>query len=1042
MKRNLLILFCLIAAVTSLHAQTRSVTGTVVDATNTPMIGTTVRVKGTNMGAITNMEGKYSLPKVSGDDTIEFLFLGYTTVSRKVGKLAVIDVVMQDDVKTLDEVVVVGYGTVRKSDLTGSVSVVKIDDKAALPAMSALDAMQGKVSGVQILTNTGEPGSGMTFNVRGTTSISGSNSPLIVLDGQPLNTGFGTTSAGVNMDWMSERPATDPMANINPNDIESIQILKDASSTAIYGSAGANGVVLITTKQGKQGRDVISYNGRIDVSYLPKKLGVASTEDYYTYLFEAQNWDNAIEPRFKTLEDALAASALQPNTNWQDLTYHTAISHEHQVSFSGGDKKTQYLISANYADQKSIVKNGGYQRMALRANVKRQLNKRLSISANNYLAMSDKSQIPQANSQGNLSTSVVLSALAFKPETVPFNEEGGLDEGLTNNPVVMRETMQDKTKVRTIITNVKLEYEILRGLKASINGGANSVYSIRNMYWPRTLYQGKVNDGSGTRADNDNFYYMLDYLLSFNRRFKKHNINAVAGYSWQEWTNTFSSSSSTGFPNDLLGYYGFASASYPGRLLNGENRRATSSFLTRINYSYDDRYVMVFTGRMDGSSRLAPGHKWGMFPSVGLAWNAHNEKFLKDVYPISTLKVRASYGTSGNESIGIGATQAKVGYNDAVFGTNSIQSSYLTTSFANPYLTWEQTRQINVGVDFGLWKNRVELSAEIYQKNTTDLLMTVKLPGSSSFINYSDNAGEVRNRGIDLEGKFRILTGKVKLNVAGNISVVRNEILSMGDVGIVYGRNYCDNGQFILNQPLHVARTGSSIGMFIGYKTDGIYQTQDEINANTWTNPETSQSNIIDPSARPGDVRWVDSNNDGKITVEDRTIIGSPFPDFTYGFSLDLSYKGFSFAATITGSQGNQIINFNQWVMGGLTTKTGTNIFKDAYDHRWTGEGTSNKYPRPSTGDVLSTRFPDWMVEDASYLRLQSVTLSYTLPKKVTKIGTLKVYASGTNLFTLTNYSGYDPAVNSFGAQALQPGVDFGTLPSPRVISAGLQVTF
>jgi len=1038
--RNALLIFLLLFTFTALKAQNITVSGQVTDTEGEVLVGIAIAVKGTHKGTFTDGNGKYMMQSLSATDVLEFTFLGMKTEARTVGRNTTINVVMQSNENIMDEVVVVGYGTVRKSDLTGSVSVVKMDDVAALPTMSALDAMQGKVAGVNIISNTGEPGSGMTFQVRGATSITGSNQPLIVLDGQPLNTDFGSVSANAGIEPTAQRPSTDPMANINPNDIESIQILKDASSTAIYGSAGANGVVLITTKSGKEGKDVIKYNGRIDIAYLPKKLKVASTAEYFNFIYEAQLNDKIANPRFASPEAAAEAAALLPNTNWQDETYETSVSHDHQISFSGGDKKMRYLISANFTDQQAIVKNGYFKRGGLRANLSRKLSSKLNLSSRIYLARNEKSQIPQSNSQGNISTSVVLSALAFKPEDVAYNDDGEIDGELTNNPVVMRETIQDKTETNTILANLKLEYDILKGLKFSINGNVNSINTVKQFYWPRTLWQGKSNNGSGRRADNNNLTYVLEYLLSFNRRFGKHNINAVGGYSWQEWRNTFSGMLSTGTPSDALGYNYFAWAQYPGKMQNGNTIRKMSSYLGRANYSFDDRYAVTFTGRADGSSRLAPGHKWGFFPSVGLAWNVDNEEFFKPVSSVvSNLKLRTSYGTSGNENIAIGATQSKIVYNDVVFGKNSVMPGFIVGNFAQPNLKWETTKQINVGLDIGLLKRRLDLTIDVYQKNTTDLLLNVTLPGSSTFGSYSNNAGEVRNRGVDIEVTGRILQGKVNLNVSGNISFLKNKIMSMGADGIIYGQNYCDNGQYTLNQPIHIARAGQPVGMFLGYKTEGIYQTQEEIDNHI------VNGRVVNPTAKPGDIRWADFNGDGQITADDRTIIGTPYPDFTYGFNVDLSYKDFSLAMTILGSKGNQLINFNKWIMDGLSTKTNGNISKAAYDGRWTGPGTSNLYPRPHTNDVFNTRFPDWMVEGASYLRLQNVTVSYSIPKKLVrkaKLEKLRIYATGTNLFTITDYSGYDPAISAFGDRALQPGVDFGTLPAPRIISAGMEITF
>ena len=1038
---SLFVLFSL-----AVYGQSADISGRVVDSTGQPVVGASVVVKGTRNGTVTGNAGTYTLKGVAPENVLEISFVGMKPVAVTVGSRHSIDVTMEESAVVMDEVVTIGYGTLRKSDLTGAVSVVKLDNVSELPTVSALEAMQGKVSGVNIISNTGEPGSGMTFQIRGATSITGINAPLIVLDGQPINTDFGTTTAGVGIDVTAERPATDPMANINPADIESIQILKDASSTAIYGSAGANGVVLITTKSGKQGKDNLSFSARMDIGVIPKKIPVANTAEYYNFIYEAQKWDNVASPRFTSPEDAYDQSLLQPNTNWQNLVYQTAVSQDYQISLTGGDKKTKYMLSGNFTDQNSIVKRGNYLRGGFRANIDHQITDKLDISLRSYSAMASKVQMPQANSQGNISTSIVLSALSFKPENVPYNENGDIDGDLTNNPVLMNQTMQDKTNIRTIFANLKLNYQIINGLKFSASGAANSIYTLRQYYWPRSLWQGKSNNGLGTRADNDNFDYVLNYMLSYNRRCGRNNINAVGGYEWHQWNNQYSSQTSTGSPNDLLGYNGFATFQYPQRMNSGLLVRKLSSFLLRANYSYDNRYVVMFTGRADGSSRLAPGHKWGVFPSGGVAWNVNNEQFFSPAKKLlSTLKLRASYGISGNENIGIGATTSKIGFNDVVLGTNSIIPAYLVGSFGNPYTTWEQTAQANFGLDVGVLKDRFNVSVELYQKNTTNLLLNMKLPGSAGYGAYNTNGGEIRNRGIDIETTWKVLTGKVQFDVSGNVSFLRNAVISMGDAGVIYGRSYCNNGQYMLNQPVHVAMVGSSIGMFYGYKTAGIYQNQSEIDNNTWTNPKTGATNIIDPAARPGDIKWVDTNGDGMISAADRTIIGSPWPDFTYGFNLNLSWKGFALAATFIGSKGNDMINFNNWTMAGLTTKTNANILKSAYDGRWTGEGSSNKYPRPNTDNAFSMRFPDWAVEDASYFRVQNVTLSYTLPSKISqkaKMTRTKVFVTGSNLWTATRYTGYDPAVNTFGDQSLQPGVDFGTLPAPRVISAGLELNF
>ncbi|NDV81745.1 TonB-dependent receptor [Bacteroides sp. 51] len=1048
MRKTLLLALMAIISM-PLWSQTYTVKGIVTDDLNDPLPGVAVAVKGTSNGTVSDMNGAYQLNNLKPEDIIVFSFMGMKGVEEKVGNRTVINVMLAQESVALDELVVVGYGAVKKSDLTGAVSVVKTDNTLEMPAVSIGEALQGKVSGVNIIQNTGEPGSGITFNIRGASSITGSNQPLYVIDGQPIESDFSSTG-GSTSEWMTQKPATDPLANINPSDIESIQVLKDASSTAIFGSRGANGVVLIETKSGKEGKSIVKYSFRGDVRELPKKLKVASTAEYMDFMFEADSIQAQINGTAfdKTREDVAAEAALLPNTNWQDLTYDTSFSQEHQVSLSGGTKDNHYYFSGSFTDNNGIVKNSNFQRYGFRLNFDRKVTDRLSFSWRSTYNVSEKNQIPQANSQGNLSTSVVLSALAFRPLYAPFDESGELSDesSLNNNPVVLREQLFDKTKIKTTIMNISLKYNILPGLDFSVKGGINDVNTLRNQYWTRQTYQGQLNDGSATRADNQNFNYVMDYMLNFNKTFKQvHSVSAVGGYSWQEWNNEGTSQKSTGFLDDRLGYYAQGNANFPGKNNTFYKERALASYLGRVVYSYDGRYVLNLAARYDGSSRLAPGHKWTFFPSVGVAWNVHEEKFMASTQKvISALKLRASWGISGNDNVGIGASQAQLGTNDVVFNQN-IYTKYVVNSFDKPTLTWEKTRQINIGFDLGLFRQKVELSAEYYQKNTTDLLLNKQLPGSASYTSYQTNDGEILNRGVDIDLKYRpINTRKMSLSFGANISFSHNKILSLGSTDVVYGGNFCNHGGFAFSQPLHMAKVGGVVGAFIGYKTNGIFQNQEQIDQYTYTDA-SGNTTKIQPNALPGDIIYIDSNNDGRISEEDITTIGNPYPDFTYGFNLNFRYRKLTVSANFVGSHGNELINFNMWPMGSMNAKTSTNIFKDAYDNRWCGEGTGNNvYPRPSNeSTVMGKRFPDFMVEDASYFRMNTLTIGYDfkLPKSI-PISSLRLFATGSNLFTITDYSGYDPAINAFGDKNMQPGVDFGTLPSPRMYSFGVEVTF
>ncbi len=554
------------------------------------------------------------------------------------------------------------------------------------------------------------------------------------------------------------------------------------------------------------------------------------------------------------------------------------------------------------------------------------------------------------------------------------------------------------------------------------------------------MFRGDQVNRSATRSDNSNSNFLIENVLSYRRVVnKKHSINAVGGFSYQRWNNKASSITSTNFPTDVLSFNAFSLASNPGNFLTINKIRALASVISRLNYAFDKRYLFTLTGRYDGASRLSVGNKWQLFPSVGLGWNVSNESFFAGLSrQIQLFKLRASYGVAGNENIAIGATQGRYDFDYGTIGS-AILPSYIIDDIANPNVKWEKTKQLNIGVDLGLLNNKLSLTVDVYKKNTTDLLINLPLPTSSGISNYFTNIGEVTNKGVDVELGYKILKRNVSLDLGANFSVFDNKVLSMGANGVVYGRSYLSGGAVALNQSVQVAKVGFPISSFWGYKTAGVYQDAAEVAKG----PEAG-------SARPGQVIFVDTNGDGQITDADKTIIGNPSADFTYGFNASLSYKKFNLSMTMYGSQGNQLINMNKWVIGinyaSGNDKNGYNQWQESFDNRWTGPGTSNLYPAATTnayGPRLNSRFPDWMVEDASFLRLQNVQLGYTFnfPGRF-KITGLKTYISATNLFTITGYKGYDPNINAFGHESLASGVDFGTLPQARTFSAGLELTF
>ncbi|PST82864.1 hypothetical protein C7T94_09520 [Pedobacter yulinensis] len=1024
-----MLLLVFLTAPASLRAQNIPVTGTVTGMENEVLAGVNVAVKGSQQTVNTNETGAYTL-NVPGNAVLVFTYVGYKRREVPVNNRGRINVQLEPTNATLDDVVVMGYGTVRKSDVTGAVSSVKLEDVNEKRVISVPESLQGKIAGVNILNNTGEPGSGMTFNIRGLTSVSGNNQPLIVIDGQPIESSVGSATAGMNNDWGTQVPPSDPLASLNPSDIASIEVLKDASSTAIYGSRGANGVVLITTRSGATGNDKISYTTRLDRSSLPKKLGVLSSLEFMQFKNEAAVNDGKLPVYTDFQLDSIANSV---NTNWQDLVYRNALSQDHQLSLSGRDNKGNYLINGNFTQQNSVLNNADYARGGLRVNLDRNLTSKLQLSVRSYASLANRDYGSQSNSQGNLGSSAVMGAIAYNPLNTPYGDDGELDETVRNNPVVVTEQVKDRTSIRTFIANVSLNYRITPDLSFKASGGVNDLYSVRNVYYPRTTFIGNRDQGSAVRADNLNSNFLVDNILTYKKITGKHSINAVGGYSYQQWSRRATSQNSANFPSDALGYNNLGSAASPGVMNTLNKAWALQSLLARVNYSYASRYLLTLTGRYDGATRLAEGNKWNLFPSIGLGWNISNERFFKErVKSVSELKIRGSYGVAGNENIAVGATQATYGIGYGVIGQNIIPG-YITADFENPNLKWERTEQYNIGVDLAMFKNRLNLSADYYYKRTTDLLINLPLPTSATYGNYYTNVGEVMNKGFDVEGSFDVLNGPFKLNIGANFSIMENKVIDMGQSNIVYGGVYINGGDILLNQALQVAKPGYPISSFWGYKTEGIYQTPEEVAAG----PEAT-------TAKPGDIRFVDFNGDGKISDEDKTVIGKPNPDYTFGFNADMSYRRFTFSFSLLGSEGNQIINLTRWLVGANNSNGNYNQLQETYYGRWTGPGTSNVYPKATSATArLSRRFPDWMVEDASFLRLQNVTLGYRfkLPKSM-KVNGLRVYLSGTNLLTLTNYSGYDPNINAFGHFGLMSGIDYGTLPQSRTVSAGLELTF
>ncbi len=984
-------------------SSTKNISGVVKDETGEPVIGANVVVKGTTNGTVTDMNGRYSLEVPEGG-VLQISYIGYNTQEVKVGSGDVVNVSLREDSEALDEVVVIGYGTVKKSDLTGAVGSVQMKDVSQVGITSADRALQGQIAGVQVNARTGQPGESMMIRVRGSNSLAGGNEPLYVIDGMPV-----------------EKMNSD----INPEDILSMEVLKDASSTAIYGSRGANGVVMITTKRGRTGDTVLEYNGYVGVSSLRKKLDLLGKDDYIAMVNEvSQNDGNGIAI---TPEQA----AMLPNNDWQDLAYQTALTHSHQVSVSGGTDKTKLYSSLNYMNQEGIIKGSDYNRFALRINGDQKLARNLSLNAS--IAYSYGTQ-NTANSNADGWGAIAYTAMVM----APIQEIRDADGKYTNfsgtpwggtNPVGMAELYKNKTVNSRLLANMSLIYEIIDGLTFRVNAGAEVNAGSSDRYIPIGLSAGGKLDGDASKSKSNYYTIINENILTYDKRFNKnHALNLMGGVTFQTYQYNDLGGSGTGFLRDVYETNNLGVASTPGTPSSGYSDYRMASFLGRANYNLMERYLLTVTARYDGSSKFSKNHKFAFFPSAALAWRLSEENFMQDIDWLSNLKLRASIGQTGNQSISPYQTFARLGTSGPIFGDGK-DIGFGLSSMANDDLKWETT-QTDIGVDFGFFSNRLNIGFDYYWKQTRDLLYNATLPPSSGYSSMLRNLGRIDNKGFEISINTINMKGKVNwttnLNITSNRSIVK-------DLGSdVYGNKIqridapIGGGNWF---PLFV---GKAPFQLYGYEIEGIYQTDEEARLNG------------EATKKAGDYRYKDTDGKAGITTGDKTIIANTQPKFTFGLTNIINWNNFELSFLLIGSVGGDIVNeFNK----SITNIGGTwNIRKDVWENHWTPENPNAKYARASvaTKDYLAFGDPSsvW-VENGSYLRFKDIKLAYTLPSQWfagSRKPNISVYLSGQNLITITSYSHYDPEA-SWTSSAVN-GWDRGVYPSAKSFTLGLQVKF
>ena len=1019
----------------------RKITGTIFDSNGATIIGATVLVKNTTTGAMTDAAGRFSL-EVAPDAVLAVSYLGFQTQEVVVRGASDFQVVLEESDRMLEEIVVTGYGSVSKKDMTGAISVFTMKNANEQSGVSPVMALQGKIAGLQVTQGSGAPGTAPTILLRGANSVSGNNSPLIVIDGVPMDNEYASPGSSPSaQSQYIDTPAADMLSTINPNDIESIQVMKDASSTALYGSRGANGVILITTKQGKAGRTKVNFSTRYDVGMKPEIIPMLSTQDYFNYL------DEAYYNTYNTLFTSIAANARggYPNTNWQREIYRLSGTQDYQLSMTGGKNDDRFSLMAGYTDMSGSIRKTDFRKANIRFNNTKQLSQKFSLNLNAAVSLTEHSRMPQGSS-AVVTSSTVLSALVARPYVSPFTDDGEVDASSVGvgNPIATIEGTYDVTKVKNMNLNTKLTYKPLTWLTVDCLLSGNYNAQTRDVYWNLMTAFAQSAGNRRLFSPNESQSYRSVITANFIKTIqKKHRVNAVMGYEWAWWNNRYATANSSDFPIDAMLGADMSMATSQIQTRTSETERAMTSVITRANYTFDNKYMVMFTGRLDGSSLLAPDNRYSFFPSLGVAWYVSEEGFMKPAHRVmNSFKLRASYGFTGNQAVSNGAYLQKMSSSKISMGTGAWLNALGYSSFYNPDLKWETTRQANFGFDANFLSNKISLSFDYYHKKTDDLLFEKNIPVSNGYSTYFDNDGTVLNKGIEVELTSRIANRKnFKWELSSNFTHNRNEIISLG-VTQLTGKSYSIGSMSSVN--VSVAKPGYPIGAFYGYRFDGIYQNQKEVAAGPTINGAT---------ASPGDMRYVnyaDNEVVNDITATDQFILGNPYPDFTFGMTNSFSYKNISLSFLVDVSIGQDVVNMNRFYTDGLVVISSMangantyNVSQRAYDNRWRGEGSSNYYPRPQVGAVnLHGIFSDFLVEDASFVKLRNLTLGYTLNFKKAFISDMRVFVSGQNLLTFSNYSGYDPEVNVAGQSAINQGVDMGTIPNMRVFSVGTNLNF
>ncbi len=992
-----LFLFLFIASGT-IMAQKISVTGKVTDASNgLPLFGVSIGITGTSSGTISDVAGQFTIQAPSKVSVLVFTSVGYTPQQIVVGENTQLNITMVPEMTQLEQIVVVGYGTQRKKDLTGSIALVSTREIKSLALPSVGDALQGRAAGVQVISS-GTPGTDATIRIRGVGTIN-NNNPLLVIDGVPVSSGLNT---------------------LNMNDVETMQVLKDASATAIYGSRGANGVVIITTKRGKADQSHLAFNYFFGMQKATHVVDMLNAGEFAALHNEIMA--NAGQPQNPAYADP---ASLGEGTDWLGEMFDPAPMQNFSLSYSGGNEKTNVYVSGNYLTQDGVVTNTGYKKLTLQFNSDTKIFDKLKFG--NSLTLNNDNK-----TSGNYSIRNAMLALPTQPL---YQENGNYSgpiqqpmwDGDIVNPIGLANTVDNSTLGYNLIGSLYGEYEIIKNLKIKSTLGLQANFWNSRTWAPDYHWNSSINENSYLyERYNKNLTWLWDNMITYEKAIDKHNIALMAGMSAQENESHYLNGSKISFASNLTQQ--MDNGTLQPTLGGSTYSWSLLSYIGRANYNYNGKYLATATVRYDGSSRFGEGNKWGLFPSGSLAWRISEEEFMKSLTFLNSMKVRAGYGVTGNQEIGdysFASALQTIRYNF----NNSIVNAVVPQMMPNPNVQWEEQRQANIGFDASMFNSRIEVTVDAYIKNTDNMLVPMSVPVSTG---YSDvyvpyiNAGEMENKGIEFTIDSRNLVGNFTWNTSFNFSYNHNVVKSLNDTVPM------TSGSIGLNYNLALIQAGHPVNEFYGFIIDGIFQTQSEVDNHAVQVPGN------DPYSRTsaGDIKFRDLNNDGIINDLDRAFTGNPNPSFIFALNNSFAYKGFDLSVFLQGVAGNKIFNANRLYTEAMSVAQNQTT---ATLDRWTGEGTSNSMPRAVFNDPnKNTRPSDRYVEDGSYLRIKNLTLGYTLPTEWIKkahFSSVRVYASGLNIHTFTKYTGFDPEVGT-------SGIDNNVYPVTATYSFGINLGF